>query len=164
MLADNLKNVVTDGFFRKTDGGKDKAALQKARAMSWALTYYLAHDGGLGNQKLDGLRRYFNELSRLPRDLEFDDKVLLNCFARAFGLVDTSNQVDKAKFTRFAVNWNKYMQGITLEVDDGLKELKKVLEEIAIARKPSPGTGAGPTGPGGPGGPGGAGQPGGSGN
>ena len=47
------------------------------RASAWALTYFLAQ------QKLTGLQAYFKELSKMPRDIDLDDKALIACFARA---------------------------------------------------------------------------------
>ncbi len=62
-----LEKVVTDAYFREYAANpKSEEARVKARTLSWALTYFLA------NKKLDGLRRYHEELKKLPRDLEFD--------------------------------------------------------------------------------------------
>jgi hypothetical protein len=69
--AEALKAVVTDGYFRKVNDSKNKErALDKARTMTWALTYYLAQ------KHREKLRRYYDELADLPRDLEFDADVL----------------------------------------------------------------------------------------
>ena len=50
--------------------------------MAWSLTYFLAHRK-LGNDRF-GLIRYYRELARMPRDLEFDGDSLVLLFARAF--------------------------------------------------------------------------------
>ncbi len=172
-----LRKTVTDGYFRTLppDGKADseehrlhEAALRKARTVSWSLTYYLAQ------QKLDGLRRYFAELSKMPRDLELDDAVLLGCFARAFGCVDSGNKVDDAKLNNLANDWYSYWQRVTFESEPTMKDIrdriaKKLKEAQEQAQKQSEANnGQGQSGmpgmPGMPGmRPGGPGMPGGSG-
>jgi hypothetical protein len=135
-----LERVVTDFYFRQAKGSKDKVLMHRARTLSWALTFYLAR------QKLDGLLRYYEELSKLPRDLEFDDKVLLACFARAFELVEVKkpDTIDAAKFGKFARDWNENINLTTLEpaVNESLEELRK-----AAQNKPK--VGGNPANPGG---------------
>src|SRR5262249_4413255 len=78
----SLLNVVTDRYFREAETSKHKqTTLMKARTMAWALNYYLMH------KKLGGLVRYYQELREMPRDLEIDEGVLLQTFARAFDLL-----------------------------------------------------------------------------
>jgi hypothetical protein len=135
--ADLLKGIVTDRYFRLAiDPKKSKPQDEpetKARALSWALTYYLAHD------KLDGLLRYYRELSKLPRDIEFDDEVLLGCFGRAFELMDASGKkVDENKLAAFADGWYRMMVRFTAgEATDLLAELQKNREE-AMQSKQAP--------------------------
>jgi hypothetical protein len=115
---DTLRRVVTDSYFRnlpsRGDAGTRErlhydAALRHARSASWGLTYFLA------NRKLDGLQRYFKELSKLPRDMELDDSVLLMAFAKAFGAADAKNHIDDAKLTALAAEWYKYLDNTELE-------------------------------------------------
>ncbi len=105
--GETLRKVITDAYFRglPPEGRPESpshrahdAALRKARTASWALTYFLA------KQKLDGVQRYCKELSKMPRDIELDDEVLLGCFARAFGKVDAANKVDNAKLDALAAS------------------------------------------------------------
>ena len=135
--ADLVKGIVTDRFFRlamdpKKNKPEDEPEL-KARALSWALTYYIAHD------KLDGLLRYYQELRRLPRDIEFDDEVLLGCFGRAFDLMDaTGKKIDEGKLAGFAETWYRMMVRFTAgEASDLLAELRKNREEAMQAKQPT---------------------------
>src|SRR5262249_19735318 len=106
-----LEKVVTDGYFRQARDGKDPAAVLRARTMAWSLTYFLASE-----QRLDGLLRYFSELSKLPRDLQLDDATLLLTFARSFDLVEARNpdRVDQSKFAAFANDWYNYVRRLPL--------------------------------------------------
>ena len=102
-----LKSVVTDHYFHLIEGSKNKEnARAKAHTMSWALVYYLAY------KKRDGLLRYYQELAQEPRDLDLDEDVLLNCFARAFGLTDPKkpNEMDETELNKFAAAWYKFMR------------------------------------------------------
>jgi hypothetical protein len=155
-----LRDVITDKYFK--EGKKKGKSSVKARATAWALTYYLAQ------RRLPELMRFYKELSRLPRDLDFDDAVLLRCFARAFGCVDGRNNFDESKFTGLANNWIGEMANVPGQLDNEAQpileqifklqnELKDELEE---SNKPKPGTGGGTPGfPGFPGFPGGGGMP-----
>jgi hypothetical protein len=129
---DTLKKVVTDGYFRtlppegKSDSVEHRlheASLRKARTVTWALTYFLAQ------QKLDGLRHYFAELSKMPRDIELDDKVLLDCFARAFGCVDANNKVNDAELKKLANEWYGYWQNVHFESESTMREIRKKIAE-----------------------------------
>ncbi|HXG09451.1 MAG TPA: DUF1570 domain-containing protein [Gemmataceae bacterium] len=133
-----LRGVVTDQFFRQAPVAKDPQALVRARATAWALTYFLAH------KKLDDLFGYFQELSRLPRDLEFDEEVLLTVFARAFKLTDAKGKPDAAKLGQFANEWHEYINLTPLEVEDVLKLVHKTQNEMKAPSTPgtpgAPGT------------------------
>jgi hypothetical protein len=136
-----LQRTITDEYFRQAKKDKDPAALLKARTMSWALTYYLA------KSKLDKLLRYYQELSSLPRDLEFDDDVLARAFARAFDLIDTRNpdRVDQAKFGQFAQDWERYMQQRTqLEVEKAIKQVHAATPKPVIPTQQQQQPGFGP--------------------
>ncbi len=146
--VDTLKKVVTDGYFRTLppDGKPDsaehrlyEAALRKARTVTWSLTYFLAQ------RHLEGLRHYFTELSKMPRDIELDDTVLLGCFARAFGCVDGNNKVDQSKLKALATEWYGYWASAHFESEQIMKEIrekiaKKVKEDEENAKKASEGT------------------------
>ncbi len=127
-----LRQVVTDAYFRglPPEGPPDTPlrhahdlALRKARTSSWSLTYFLA------KQKLDGLQRYFKELSRMPRDIELDDEVLLGCFARAFGKVDAGNKPDKAKLAALEKEWFSYVGNIKFESESTMKKIRETFQK-----------------------------------
>jgi hypothetical protein len=185
-----LLNIITDQYFRQAYD--DEAQLQKekgntilrlkveeemevARTTAWSLMYYLMKN------KSDQLARYFDELARLPRDCDYDSKVLRECFYRAFGLLmqDPNNKdrqiLNVGKLESFASQWMNTIDQVTLNNVPVENELSKhrVLEysfrqqtlkaakdrEEQLANggtggQPGPGgPGYGP-GPGGPGGPG----------
>jgi hypothetical protein len=141
--VDTLRKVVADAYFRTLppDGKADtdehrmhETALRKARTAAWSLTYYLAQ------RHLDGLRRYFTELSKMPRDLELDDTILLNCFARSFGCVDGNNKVDDGKLTELARSWYAYWDNVHFESESSMKDIrdkiaKKIQEAEDLAKK-----------------------------
>lgn len=139
---DTLRKVVTDSYFRSlpSEGKAEKgriyeAALRKARTVSWSLAYFLTQ------KHLDGLRQYFVELSKMPRDIELDDKILLGCFARAFGCVNANNKVDNAKLKTLANEWYGYWQSVHFESEPIMKEIretiaKEVKEAEEKAQKP----------------------------
>ncbi len=122
-----LAKVVTDGYFREYAAKpKSEDARIKARTMAWALTYYLA------NKQLDGLRRYQEELKKLPRDLEFDPETLLLTFARAFDCLDGGrfNQVDTAKLEKLANQWHDFISLTPAEDEALIQELTKAQHEL----------------------------------
>ena len=98
---DALVGIISDGYYRSAVAGKDTKALHKARALAWSLTYYLMQ------RRLDGMTRYFQELSNLPRDMALDGKVLQGCFARAFGLGEAHkpDEISPAKVKGLANEW-----------------------------------------------------------
>ena len=162
-----LRDIITDKYFKESK--KKGQPSVKARATAWALTYYLAQ------RHLPELLRFYKELSRLPRDLDFDNAVVMRCFARAFGCVDARNNLDEAKFTSMANNWVSEMAAVKhdYEVQPMLEQIFKLQnelqDELAESNKPKPGTGGNggnggfPGFPGFPGGGMGPGFPGGSG-
>ncbi len=130
--GDTLRKVITDGYFRtlppegKADSAErhlHDAALRKARTTSWSLTYFLA------KQKLDGLQRYFKELSKMPRDIELDDEILLGGFARAFGKVDGNNKVDMAKLNALEDEWFGYMKNVKFESESTMKKIQTIFKD-----------------------------------
>jgi hypothetical protein len=153
-----LKSVVTDRYFRRIRDSKNKEnAEAKARTMTWALIYFLAH------KKRDGLLRYYEELARQPRDLDLDEDVLLDCFARVFGLVDPKkpNEIDANELNKLAASWYKFIRDTPLEIDEVLKDAlaaqkKKGRNTVPVIRSPAisrPPAGTPPGGQGGQGAP-----------
>jgi hypothetical protein len=140
-----LENVASDRYFHQTDGGKNRAATLKARTMSWALTYYLAQ------KRLDGLQRYYRELSGLPRDLAFDEESLWLTFCRAFDLMD-GDRPDRNKVQVFAKDWFSYISYTPLEINLKINEMVATLIKQQREQMMHPQNG--PAGPGGPGVPG----------
>src|SRR5439155_892122 len=122
------------------DASKEADRL-KARATAWSLTYFLAQ------KKLDGLQRYFKELSKMPRDLELTDEVLLGCFARAFDAVDANKRVDTGKLTNLANQWYSYSNDVPLEAEDLVKQIRKYYEEMAAQGPPAADTAPAPETP-----------------
>lgn len=128
---DTLRKVVTDGYFRTLprEGRGDsehhlhEAALRKGRTVAWSLTYFLAQ------QKLDGLRHYFAELSKMPRDIELDDTVLLGCFARAFGCVDANNKINDSELRKLANEWYGYWQNVHFEWETTMRDIRKKIAD-----------------------------------
>jgi len=128
-----LRYVVTDRYFHLADDRKDESYVLKGRTMSWALTYYLMKN------HLEGVLRYCQELNNLPRDMEFDDKVLVGCFARAFGLADSArpNDTSPAKVRDLAFSWYDAISKTPLEDPEALQSAIK--EETARRRKKTEG-------------------------
>lgn len=108
--------VVSDRVFRKaeTANTEDKAfMLHKAEAESWALFYYLAKN------RFPELRKYFEELRDMPRDMELSATVLEQAFGRAFNLLDnTGENLDKNKVAKFESDWANHMKLEQLTVDN----------------------------------------------
>jgi hypothetical protein len=139
---ERLRRVITDANFRNlpAPGPEREAAVRKARTAAWALGYFLAQ------QKLEGLFKYFKELSRMPRDMELDDQMLLGAFARAFDCVDANKKIDVGRLRSLADQWDQAMTVTTLESEDILQEIRKYYKEMTA----KPAQGAQPGGPGAP--------------
>jgi hypothetical protein len=148
---DAIKMVITDKYFQESNHGRHRGALLNARTMSWSLTYYLAR------KHTDGLIRYFQELENLPRDLEFDDDVLLGCFGRAFGLMQDPKHIDEGKLAELAKDWYQTIKDTPLEINEARKDAIKAEQERYNKRRG--GGGGVPKPPAGPAGPGGVGVP-----
>jgi hypothetical protein len=113
-----LRKVITDEYFREARKLNQDAAWTKARTMTWALTYYLVEE------HLEKLLAYYQELASLPRDMEFDDEILLGCFARAFKIGDSlnPNQPKQEALHRLGMEWYKFMGDAQLENLQAQKE------------------------------------------
>jgi hypothetical protein len=130
---DTLVQVVTDGYFRRaTAAGATDADLRKARATAWALAYYLAREN------LPALQSYFRELSKMPRDIDLDDKVLLACFARALGCVKADKTVDVAALRNLATSWYNYMGRQQLDAESMHREIREAYARMSRPAAPPP--------------------------
>jgi hypothetical protein len=149
---ETLKKVITDGYFRQAGKkGASEADLRKARATAWSLTYFLAQ------QKLPGLRAYFRELSKMPRDIDLDDKVLLTAFARAMNCTKMDPETrrlvpDETALRGLAFLWDSYMGRRDLEAASIHAEIRKAYSKMnqpppVINPIPTPGPGPGPRPP-----------------
>jgi hypothetical protein len=138
-----LKQVVTDGFFRNPGPNlKKEAALRQARATAWALTDFLIR------KRMDGLQRYFKELSQMPRDLVLDEDTLWLAFARAFNAVDASGHPDTSLLQTLAEDWDKDMR---LEQHDTreiglMREIRQAYKDAIMQQQSAPAAGTQATG------------------
>jgi hypothetical protein len=136
--GDAMRDVVTDTYFKKIKAARSKErAEMKARAMTWALTHFLA------TKHRDGLVKYFGELSRAPRDLALDSETLRLCFARAFDLLDGTKKtetIDQTKWDNLANQWYQLMQVKSLELEVAYQEMLALLKEKEAANSGTPGT------------------------
>lgn len=121
---DALWGVVSDRYFRHAKASNAPEALLKARTLSWSLTYFLAQ------RRLDGLLRYFQELSNMPRDLDLDETALIGCFARAFDLTDKSkpNELNPTQVRELSQKWYESMNDIHIEVPEVLTLTKERMQ------------------------------------
>src|SRR5262249_59101094 len=112
---------------------------------------YLAH------YKLNNLMAYYEELSKLPRDLEYDAGVLRACFGRAFNLLtadpnDPGKQVlDMARVERLAHDWfNKMdmtlLDMVEVEQEGLLSRVRAGLQALSSKTGSNPGAGTYPGG------------------
>src|SRR5262245_65113381 len=123
---DAIRSVITDKYFREAAKDDAKKNLQtKARTISWALTFFIM------NRKLDQVMRYFQELSNLPRDLEFDDDTLMLVFGRAFELVDPADpyHVNPNKLDKLAEEWYSYIELTPIESSEAMQDAIKRYEQ-----------------------------------
>jgi hypothetical protein len=144
-----LFNLINDRYFRHaaqevnkaTDAkAKEKAVeaqrveLEKGRALAWSLVFYLAED-----KKMHYLARYSEELNKLPRDLELDERTLQGCFARAFEMADVRdpNRIDQARFKTFATKWFDLIATYNLEIPDVEREMMLVRDAPPPKTPPS---------------------------
>jgi hypothetical protein len=154
--ADTLQHVITDGYFRAIPQGSDPASRRgrhgaelRARAAAWSLMYYLARE------KREGLLPYFQELSRMPRDMELDNGRLLGAFARAFRCADADGKPDAPQMARLANDWYRYMEHTLLVSEPAQRDMRQAVRQMEMdinSRRRQ--REARPQGPGGPGRPG----------
>jgi hypothetical protein len=151
-----LLDVITDRYFREGYGlerlcneadeaerapleRKAQKELQKARSSAWALTYFLARE------HLDELLAFYGEVGRLPRDVEYNEDALKQCFGRAFGLLTPDRRLDLKKVDRLARTWFTTLETVTLDLPQAVRELEVRLSGEAPRPKtrPQPGTNPG---------------------
>jgi hypothetical protein len=168
-----LLKVISDEYFRtayatlKQPAGKTKEErdalkaktldqVEMAQATAWSLMYFLARN------KADGLEQYFREIRALPRDCDFDSKVLKDCFYRAFGLMTQDPEVlgsqvlNLGKLQTLAFEWLGAMETTTLELPEAQEMILKLqLAELftrahpgAAPAQPAVGQGQNPYAPG----------------
>jgi hypothetical protein len=151
---DLLRDVVTDGFFRNPAEGLTKdAALRRARATAWSLSYFLLR------KRMDGVLQYFKELSQLPRDLTLDEPTLWLTFAKAFNAVTPTGEPDEAALRQIADDWDKDMKLeqydnremsvmalIRLAFEQAARQQTGPTPEQAAIQQPIPGTPGAPRG------------------
>ena len=78
----------------------------KAKATSWALTFYLTKNG-----RMSKLHAFLDRLNDLPRDLRVDPQVSLKLFCESFGLLKPNSQeIDRDAFATFAKEWMTFIQ------------------------------------------------------
>lgn len=118
-----IRNVLQDTYFNQAKKDNDDVALLKARTMAWSLTYYLME------RQLEGMLRYGEELSKLPRDLEFDGDVHQACFARAFNLAKPDGSIDDVKLDNLAREWYKFIAITPVQMPELLQEATRQLRE-----------------------------------
>ncbi|MBV9124044.1 MAG: hypothetical protein JO112_11855, partial [Planctomycetes bacterium] len=139
--AKAILNVVTDRYFREAGGPTvDSSALLKAQTMSWALTYFLMQ------RHTDGMLRYFQELSNLPRDMPLDENAYFLAFVRAFQLVDPGQASDLSrikgddinllKMKTFGDEWFTEIRNAQLEFNEATVDAIKAFNERFQRRRP----------------------------
>ncbi len=135
---ETMLGVVTDAHFRaKPQAGETpEAVTRRARAAAWALYYYLAQSP----ENLAGLRQYFKELSRMPRDIELDAVVLKAAFARAFGC-EKDGKPDDVKLGALAKRWIDFSKDQTIDADAVHKQIRTFYSQMNRPVGTTPGTG-----------------------
>lgn len=128
-----LRKVITDAYYRQVSPAearlRDRDPLLLAHTLSWSLTYFLSQKAN----RLDGLMRYCQELSRLPRNQAFNEKVYLGCFLRAFDLDDPRGPggVNTRRFQELAREWFQFMRDTNLEVPESWTRAREEEEQRA---------------------------------
>lgn len=153
-----IKTVSDTLLFSKEPIQGDYDPLLFGRALSWGLGAYLI------DEQFASLRKFTDEMAKMPRDLELDSTTRVLVFARAFDLTDPkTGNVDLAKVISFEKAWFQYIQNLrppeadidwTLQGDTVPPPLLPPPPEERPATTPTtpvgPGRSAGPGGPAGP--------------
>jgi hypothetical protein len=119
-----LKKVITDQYFREAHSRNQPADWTKARTMAWSLNYFLVQN------RFEGLMNYYQELTNLPRDMEFDEEILLGCFVRAFKLDNPDNPgvAKPDEMQKLAQRWYDFMPTVLDEYGQYRENAEKVPE------------------------------------
>jgi hypothetical protein len=153
-----IRGVITDEYFLDAAESEKRAPTTKARTMAWALTYFLM------SRNLDGMLRFLDELSKLPRDKGLDGSALELAFGRAFDLMDPTDpyRVNPLKLDRLAREWYSFIELTQLESSEAVQDVVKAYQERMNKNKrrppaannpgAKPNTPSSPTQPGKPGG------------
>src|SRR5262249_52613299 len=132
--AKEMHKTILDDEEKDKQFAKGQEDLDAARTKAWALTYFLMQ------RKLPQMERYLQELSALPRDMEFDDAVHTECFARAFNLLDAKEgRLNPQAVSRLANEWIAMIRRETYEIP----ELKGFMRKLSNP-EPEPETKVGP--------------------
>jgi hypothetical protein len=124
-----FRRTITDDIFREgkqllAEGKAKKDAvlaekgmdtLEMGRAASWSLVFYLVK-----TKQLKILENYCGMLRDLPRDMDYDPRVLDSIGQRAFGLRDD------AGLTKLASSWCAEMDVLTLDLPQAEGELMRL--------------------------------------
>ncbi len=104
--------------------------------MAWSLTYFLM------SRMPDQLMRYFDELNKLPRDIDFDDNTLLLTFGRAFDMVSDTNTgfpvLDNSKLDKLAEEWYSFLDYTNIESSEAMQDAVKEYQKKAKKRPTTP--------------------------
>ncbi len=135
-VGDVLKKVVTDDYYCQADAASEDdtpAAVVKAQALAWGLTYYLLQ------KEPARFAAYRAELDKMPRDLPLDGDVVLGCFARAVDAVDAQGKVDAVRLKRWAEAWKEHLkQEKSNDALEVVAELNTMVRRYQDLFKPKP--------------------------
>ncbi|MDW8223563.1 MAG: hypothetical protein RMJ82_11495 [Gemmatales bacterium] len=104
----SLKQILRGEHYQEVFQAKPEQRdllITRARAESWALVYFLMHT------RWNQLQQFYEELARLPRDMEVSPDVIESLFAMQFGLADDKqpDKLDTNKLQRLEEEWRKFM-------------------------------------------------------
>jgi hypothetical protein len=119
---DAIRGVVTDRYFYEALKDKEpQKAMGKPEALAWSLAHFLL------TRHSDHLFRYFQDLARLPRDLEFDEDQVMLIFARAFDLQDAGkpDEINQNKLGMLAREWYQEIRRTHTELSEVLNQAVK---------------------------------------
>lgn len=104
-----LLHTIRDSEFSEARENPRQGSLHllMGRTYAWGLCHYLTR------MRTAGVIRFYEELAKMPRDLELEPDEVVGCFARAFDVADvTGVKIDPAKFESLAKDWLGYMASV----------------------------------------------------
>jgi hypothetical protein len=113
--ANLLLQVIRDNDFDQSHypGPRGRIKLVEARTHSWALCYYLL------KMRTAGVKAFYEQLAKMPRDLDPESNDVIACFCRAFDIADkTGTTLDPVKFQNFANDWIGFMDTVLPPSDE----------------------------------------------